>query len=285
MNSGKCRTQNEERKMKRWLLTICVLPFALFAGSGCRQKMAEMPYYRPYEPSDFFADGRSERPLERGVIHRAQFIETDPFVTGLTREEWERGYALQAKPAVSAPVQTETPIEDRTRTIGAPRFDPRVATNPKVYVDAFPFEMNESDLRRGQDRYTIYCAECHGKYGNGQGKIWERGYLTPTSFHTQKVAPDEVTVSNPRDIPLGYSRGYGLWGIQIPLREVPVGYIYEVVSRGYAGMPSYSAQIPPADRWRIIAYVRVLQMSQHWTNLNELPPDVMKKVNEGGVKP
>ena len=46
------------------------------------------------------------------------------------------------------------------------------------------------------------------------------------------------------------------------MREVPVGYIFEVITKGYGGMPSYSAQIPPADRWRIIAYIRVLQLSQ-----------------------
>ena len=51
--------------------------------------------------------------------------------------------------------------------------------------------------------------------------------------------------------------------LHIPMREVPVGYIYEVITKGYGGMPSYSAQISPADRWRIVAYVRALQYSQH----------------------
>ena len=48
-----------------------------------------------------------------------------------------------------------------------------------MYVEEFPFEMTQEDLKRGQERFTIYCAVCHGPLGNGQGKIWERGYLEP----------------------------------------------------------------------------------------------------------
>ncbi|HEV3438730.1 MAG TPA: cytochrome c, partial [Gemmata sp.] len=149
---------------------------------------------------------------------------------------------------------------------------------PAIYVQSYPFEITQTDLKRGQERFTIYCAVCHGPLGNGQGKIWERGYLTPTSFHTDVVGDHEVRVEHPRDVPLGYSRNYGLWGIKIPLRDVPVGYIFEVITKGFAGMPSYSAQIPPADRWRIIAYVRVLQLSQYAPDSAE----VKSLVNAGG---
>ena len=71
------------------------------------------------------------------------------------------------------------------RQIGAPRYNQRDAGQPKVFVEQFPFEITHDDLRRGQERYTVYCAVCHGPLGNGQGKIWERGYLIPTSFHTR----------------------------------------------------------------------------------------------------
>lgn len=278
-------TMSQRGSPRRVYLCIVVLAAALPFGTGCRQKMAEMPFYKPYEPTEFFPDKRSSRPLEPGTINRAQFLESDPLVSGLTRDEWGRAYAIQAKPIVSAPLVTPTPIEDREHAIGAPRFDPRDAAKPKVYLDAFPFEITARDLKRGEDRFSIYCAVCHGPLGNGQGKIWERGYLTPTSFHTQRVTAEEVAVPNPRDIPLGYSRGYGTWGIQIPMREVPVGYYFEVITKGYAGMPSYSAQIPPADRWKIIAYIRVLQLSQH-ANAADLPEPLKKNLaNAGGVKP
>ena len=59
------------------------------------------------------------------------------------------------------------------------------------------------------------------------------------------------------------SREYSLWGHRVPMDKAPVGYYFEVITRGYGGMPSYSAQIPPDDRWRIIAYIRALQLSQH----------------------
>jgi hypothetical protein len=80
----------------------------------------------------------------------------------------------------------------------------------------------------------------------------ERGFLPPPNFHTDA------------------SRGFSFYKdpdgpgtFRIPLREVPVGYIFEVITRGYGGMPEYATQIPIADRWRIAAYVRALQLSQN----------------------
>jgi mono/diheme cytochrome c family protein len=241
------------------------LALALFAGlpaaTGCRQKMADQPYYRPLEEADFFPDKRASRPLERGTIHRAQRLESDPLVTGLTAEEWGRAYEFGAPPSPGAKEGGDfvlAPAERVRRAVGAPRYAPGDAT--KVYVTEFPFAITQEHLKRGQDRYTIYCAVCHGPLGNGQGKIWERGYLAPTSFHTRKVDPKEVAVSNPQG--LGISRGYSLWGHTVPMDQVPVGYIFEVITHGYGGMPSYSAQISPEDRWKIAAYVRALQYTQ-----------------------
>jgi mono/diheme cytochrome c family protein len=262
---------------------LCAFAMAvasLVMASGCRQRMSDQPYYRPYDPgpAEIFADGRSSRPLERGVIHRGQYLEIDPLVTGLTREEWGRAYALGVNPKLEPADQAKP--ENREIAIGSPRYDQRKANEPKVYVEDFPFAMTQEDLKRGQERFTIYCAVCHGPLGNGQGKIWERGYLEPTSFHTQKVGEHEKDVKSAQR--LGFSRGYGIvWHIDIPLREAPVGYFYEVITRGYAGMPSYSAQIPPADRWRIIAYIRVLQLSQH-ADASMLSDDVKKRVEAGG---
>jgi mono/diheme cytochrome c family protein len=251
---------------------------AALPAAGCRQQMSEQPYHRPYEASDMFTDGRASRPLERGVIHRAQFLEADPLVTGLTRDEWNRVYAQAADPKVD--LAAATPLENREAAVTLPRYDQRAGGNPKVYVEDFPFPVTTNDLERGQERYTIYCSVCHGSLGNGQGKIWERGYLNPTSFHTEMVGTREVAVKNAPASPLGYSRGYALWDIKMPMREAPVGYFFEVITKGYGGMPSYSAQIPPADRWRIVAYVRALQYSQHATNL---PPELAGKVNAAPV--
>ena len=256
------------------LLVLAVLA-ALPLAAGCRQRMADQPYYRPLEAAEFFADGRASRPLERGTVHRAQYLESDPLVTGLTQEEWGRAYRFAAPASPGAGGKdgkgadpkgdakgdrTLTDEERRERAVGAPRYDQR-AGGSKVYVEAYPFEPTAADLARGEERYTIYCAVCHGPLGNGQGKIWERGYLTPTSFHTQKVDPREADLKNPAER-LGYSRGYSLWGHAVPMDEVPPGYIFEVITKGYAGMPSYSAQIEPADRWRIVMHIRRLQYTQ-----------------------
>jgi mono/diheme cytochrome c family protein len=250
-------------------------------GTGCQQKMAEQPYYRPYEPTEFFPDGRSNRPLEPGVIHRAQHIDSDPLATGLTQEEWARFWHRNDDPP-KVDVAAATPAEDRQTAYGAPRFDPRPGqphSGPAVYATEFPFPIGEADLLRGAQRYSAYCAACHGPLGNGKGKIWERGYLKPTSFHADKVEPNE-----PDDfgqIPRGYSRGYWKWDIQIPMRDVPVGYYFEVITKGYGAMASYAAQVKPDDRWRIVAYVRTLQMSQR-AEAGKLPADAKKDVTGGG---
>lgn len=275
------------------LLLLSLLAVSPLAA-GCRQKMADQPYYRPLEESEFFSDKRASRPLERGTIHRSQYFDRDPIATGLTKEEWDLSdkYSLPPKvdPQTKDQVATLTDEQRRERAIGAPRYDQRVAGQRKVYVEEYPFQITHDDLRRGQDRYTVFCAVCHGPLGNGQGKIWERGYLNPTSFHTTKVSPTEVTVINPQG--LGISRGYSLWlppgqdRKPMAMDEVPVGYFFEVMTKGYGGMPNYSAQIAPEDRWKIIAYIRVLQMSQH-TDLAKLPPEIQKlipKPEAGGKK-
>ena len=255
----------------------------LLTGFGCQQQMGEQPYYRPLEPTSFFADGQSSRPLEPGVVHRAQYLDSDPMVTGLTSEEWQRFWHRSDNKVAAG---RATPDEDREHAYGAPRLDPRPnqphSSPVKIYVDEFPFPITGADLSRGAQRYTAYCALCHGPLGNGKGKIWERGYLKPTSYHTEKVDANE-----PPDfgqIPLGFSRGFWKWDIHIPIREVPVGYIFEVITKGYGAMPDHAAQIPPADRWRIIAYVRTLQFSRH-ADVGSLPKDILDKVNAGDHKP
>lgn len=273
------KMKKEKCQMKRLALALFILPFALFTGAGCRQRMSDQPYYRPLEQTSFFPDKRASRPIERGTIHRGQYLETDPMATGLTAEEWARAYELAVPPKPDAPVQTDT--EKVRSAIGAPRYDPRDAAKPKVYAAEYPFAITATDVKRGQERYTMYCAVCHGALGNGQGKIWERGYLTPTSFHTQKVDASEIDIKHPN--PLGYSRGYSLWGLSVPLADAPAGYYFEVITKGYGGMPSYSAQIAPDDRWRIIAYIRLLQMSQR-TDPAKLPADVKKLLDEAGGK-
>jgi mono/diheme cytochrome c family protein len=99
-------------------------------------------------------------------------------------------------------------------------------------VDKFPFPITEDVLNRGQQRYEIFCSVCHGMTGEADGMIVRRGFRKPPSYF------------EPR------------------LREAPVGHFYDVVTNGWGAMPSYASQVPVADRWAIIAYLRALQLSR-----------------------
>jgi mono/diheme cytochrome c family protein len=222
--------------------------------------MAHAPYHRPYTETDFFGDRRSARPIEEGTVHRAQILDDDPLASGLTSE----GKQIQTVQILN---DDGTPREMKT--------GPGIPNKKSNFVSEFPFQLTEKDLQRGKERYQIYCVPCHGTSGNGRGKIVERGFLEPPSFHTQPVDAEEAKYrdrqfrDNPAQTPLGYSRGFSFYRdpetnafFRIPLREVPVGYIFEVITKGYGGMPEYATQIPIPDRWRIAAYVRALQLSQ-----------------------
>jgi mono/diheme cytochrome c family protein len=198
--------------------------------------MAEQPSYRPYQPSAFFQDGASAQPLPVGVIAREWLLSADPLTSGL------RGGRESPLPAGEKPDTTPPP--------DAP-------SDPAKFVDGFPFELTLAGLKRGQERFTIFCAVCHDPLGTGKGKIPERGYVKPPNFHTDS------------------SRGFALYRKEVPLREVPVGYLFEVVSRGYGAMPRYAKQLDAKDRWRVVAYVRSLQLSQH-AELSKLPPEALK---------
>jgi len=112
-----------------------------------------------------------------------------------------------------------------------------------LVVDA-PIVFDADVLTRGQDRYQIFCAPCHGQVGDGQGIIMKYKYpIPPTSFHEQRIL------------------------------DVPDGHLYEVISNGIRNMPSYKEQIPVDDRWAIVGYVRALQLSQ-----NAGPEDVPESI-------
>jgi mono/diheme cytochrome c family protein len=216
-------------------------PLLLLAAlaTGCQQKMADQPSLRPYQPNPFFSDASSARPLPDGVVAREWVRPSDSLLTGLRA-------GARGGPAPPGQKGTSVPPAD------AP-------TDPARFADAFPFDLTRADLDRGRERYTIYCAVCHDPVGNGKGKIPERGYVKPPNFHTDA------------------SRGFALYRQTVPLRTAPVGYLFAVVTRGYGAMPRYEAQIPPRDRWRIVAYVRALQISQH-AELDSLPAEQRRAV-------
>lgn len=108
------------------------------------------------------------------------------------------------------------------------------------YLRGYPFPITRADLERGRERFTIYCSPCHGDTGDGDGIIAVRGLEQVGSYHRPE------------------------------LRRAPEGYLFEVMSRGRGAMPSYAERVDVRDRWRIVAYIRALQLSQH-ASLDEVP--------------
>jgi mono/diheme cytochrome c family protein len=131
--------------------------------------------------------------------------------------------------------RSERPLIDGTVARGQLRADDAMylgKTNNQ-FITRLPMPVTAELVARGQDRFNIYCSPCHSKTGNGDGMVVRRGYKQPPSYHDAR------------------------------LRSQPVGYFYDVITHGFGQMPDYAAQIAPADRWAIVAYVRALQLSQH----------------------
>jgi mono/diheme cytochrome c family protein len=202
---------------------------------ACQQQMSKQPYFRPLEESAFFADGRSARPMVLGTVPRGKALPGSPLVSGQRTAE-----ARQAAELIAAVPQ---PMSATAQA---------AATTFPSFVDEFPFAIKAADLARGRERYLIFCAVCHDPLGTGKGSIVERGYLQPPNYYTDD------------------SRGYARRGIKMPLRDAPVGYYFQVITDGFGAMPDYRSQVPAADRWRIVAYIRALQFSQR-APLDQLP--------------
>lgn len=113
--------------------------------------------------------------------------------------------------------------------------------------DGFPFPITAEVMNRGEERFNIFCSECHGKLGDGNGMVPARGYRRPQSYHTDT------------------------------LRVAKTGHFFDVMTNGFGAMPSYAAQVPVTDRWAIIAYIRALQLSQNAT-IDDVPPDLRGKL-------
>lgn len=130
--------------------------------------------------------------------------------------------------AVNAPTASASPAN---ANVGAAAQ----LIGPAAYpddVEVFPMTVTKEMVTRGKERYEIFCSACHGLTGNGDGMIVRRGFRRAASFNDDRM------------------------------RQAPVGHFFDAISNGWGAMPSYAPQIPPQDRWAIIAYIRGLQLSQ-----------------------
>ena len=180
---------SQSARPRRRRAIFCAALAGILLG-GCRLDMHIQPKYLPYDPTDFFGDGRSARPPVPGTVARGHLKLDELLYTGK-----ENG----------------------------------------VVSNEFPFPITRADLERGRQRYNIYCTPCHDYSGSGHGLIVQRGFPPPPSYDIQR------------------------------LRDAPVGHFFDVMTNGLGTMYSYAARVDVADRWRIAAYIRALQLSGHAT--------------------
>jgi mono/diheme cytochrome c family protein len=169
--------------------SIAALAVLIALTSACRLDMHVQPRENPLSRSDFFADGRSARPIVEGTVARGQLNADTYFYTG------------------------------------------KIGNNPG---NVMPFPVTKEVLERGRERYNIYCAPCHSRVGDGKGFVPSRGFSRmPPSYHIPR------------------------------LQQAPLGYFFDVMTNGFGIMPDYASQVSPEDRWKIVAYIRALQLSQN----------------------
>jgi mono/diheme cytochrome c family protein len=195
--------------MKRVLVAV-VATCALAGCERAKQDMYDQPRYKTYAPSPLFEDGASARPPVAGTEPRARGAFADS-------SGGRQGVDLVQRDAGADQAQTN------------------------------PYPVDMALLKRGQDRYMIYCMPCHSPAGDGDGLVVRRGFPAPPSYHQDR------------------------------LRNAPDRHIYDVIKNGYGVMVPYGDRVEPADRWAIVAFIRALQLSQH-ADVASLPPDVRARL-------
>jgi mono/diheme cytochrome c family protein len=241
----------KQKQMPKWILAFIVastafalVPFAI-AAKARNSKSAEphihifpdmdfQPKYKSDQAMDLFADGRANRGEITGTIPRGWLEEDTVFYKGLEH------------------------------VAGNDAGDTWTTGFPKQYPDtqAFtadlrgkPFVVDLKLVQRGQNRFNIYCTPCHGYDGHGQGMVPERVHQEGGVW----IARNLVEAPDPADKS----------GVAV---RMPNGQLFNTISNGFQTMQGYAGQIPAADRWAIVAYVRALQRAQNASE-DDIPAD------------
>lgn len=196
--------------------TLFALSATIFAA-GCHTDMWVQPkHHHPYQESAIFADGSASRPLMPGTVARGE-ANTDSF---------------RFKGRINGQLATTIPA---TLTIEGKQVDTR--------ADLLAV------LKRGKERFHIFCSHCHGEAGDGKGMIAQRGLelkRPPGNYHTDR------------------------------LRKMPIGHFFDVMTNGFGVMYSQSARVSVDDRWAIASYIRALQMSHETPEASLSAADMQK---------
>jgi mono/diheme cytochrome c family protein len=180
-----------------------VVTVTVCGAAGCVQQMADQPRYKPLAASSVFPNDAASRTPVPGTVARGELELDDAFFTGKSNGQ----------------LVTDLP--------------------PRALKGRTMAEL----LSRGQERFNIFCSQCHGEVGGGSGgsaemrenvgMVVRRGFPMPPTYH------------QPR------------------LRDAPIGHFFDVITNGLGRMPAHGYLVPPEDRWAIAAYIRALQFSQH----------------------
>ena len=187
------------------------------------------------------------------LIMRARVTTTDkPRIHIVPDMDNQPKYKAQSRNALFADRRAMRPQVEGTVARGTTLGNPGLSTGKigEDWVDGIPVTVDSQLLKRGRERYDIFCSPCHGLVGAGDGMVAKRAdellegtWTPPTSFHTDLI------------------------------RQRPDGHLFNTISNGIRNMPAYGPQISVEDRWAIVAYVRALQRSQNAT-VDDVPPDI-----------
>lgn len=202
------------------------------------------PKLKAQNTSTLFADGRAMRPRVAGTVPRGTVVDDPRFL-----------YGIEPHAKETQTVQVSLSQQDDGRDQGSETSDTAEPPLPN-YVEKAPVEVDLPLMERGQVQFNIHCAVCHGKSGYGNGLVSQRAlelqqgtWVPPTSLHSPH------------------------------LLEQPDGQIFNSITNGVRKMPSYGHQIPPEDRWAIVAYIRALQRSQN-AEIDDVPEDYRNTLRE-----
>ena len=182
--------------MKRIVLLLFAVACVLTGCERAMQDMYDEPRYRRMQPAPDLPGGASVLPLPKESVPRA-------------------------KGPVAATSSARMSLAEVNESERAER------------AEKMPYRIDMPLLKLGRERFTIYCSPCHSPAGDGEGRVAQRGFPHPPSYHIDR------------------------------LRNAPDRHFYDVMTNGYGIMYSYADRVTPRERWAIVAYIRALQLSQH----------------------
>jgi mono/diheme cytochrome c family protein len=155
--------------------------------------------------------------------------------------------AYQASPYYADGLAMRTPPAGTVPygSVGDPALQRGIGEDGKPLARS-PLPFTPQLLAAGRKKFDIHCAVCHGLVGDGQSQV-----------------ALNMSLRRPADLHL--------------YRDVPDGYLYQVISQGFGLMPAYSSELTPEERWAVVGYVRALQLSQH-ASAAQVPAETLKQL-------